>query len=121
MEMKLEVVSVPVSDIDRAKDFYSQKLGFHLDIDQKIPDGRRYIQLTPSGSACSISLGNTDMKPGSLNYLLLVVEDAQSAYETFSKKGVKISKPEMQPWGSIHCDLTDPDGNKWTLQQEPSL
>ncbi len=119
MDMKLEVVSVPVSDVDRAKDFYTAKLGFHADIDRTIPDGRRFVQLTPPGSACSIAIGKgiTDMAPGSMGMLLLVVPDIQTAWEDLTGKGVELTRPAQQPWGAIHADFADPDGNRWTLQQ----
>jgi catechol 2,3-dioxygenase-like lactoylglutathione lyase family enzyme len=119
MEMKLELIFVPVSDVDRAKAFYTEKLGFHADIDRTIPDGRRFVQLTPPGSGCSIAIGKgiTDMEPGSLHSLLLVVPDIVAACETFAAKGVQVTEPERQPWGAIHADLTDLDGNRWTLQQ----
>ncbi len=119
MDMKLELVAVPVSDVDRAKDFYTAKLGFHADVDRTIPDGRRFCQLTPPGSACSIAIGKglTDMAPGSLNMLLLVVGDIQRAWEDLTGKGVEVSRPEQQPWGAIHADFADPDGNRWTLQE----
>ncbi len=119
MEMKLELVSVPVSDVDRAKEFYTEKMGFHADMDATIEDGRRFIQLTPPGSACSITIGQgiTDMKPGSIDAILLVVKDAQAAYEQLKAKGVHIEKPAMMPWGVLHAELHDPDGNHWTLQQ----
>jgi catechol 2,3-dioxygenase-like lactoylglutathione lyase family enzyme len=119
MEMRLELVSVPVSDVDRAKDFYTQKLGFHEDMDATIPDGRRFVQLTPSGSACSITIGEgiTKMKSGSMDALLLVVQDIEAAYKILKDKGIEITKPEMMPWGVLHAELHDPDGNHWTLQQ----
>lgn len=119
MEMKLELVSVPVSDVDRAKAFYTEKLGFHADVDQTIPDGRRFVQLTPPGSGCSIAIGKgiTDMAPGSLHSLLLVVPDIGTTCEALAGKGVQVTEPELQPWGAIHADLADPDGNRWTLQQ----
>lgn len=119
MEMKLELVSVPVSDVDSAKAFYTEKLGFHADIDRTIPDGRRFVQLTPPGSGCSIAIGEgiTDMAPGSLHSLLLVVPDIGAAFEALVGKGVQVAEPRLQPWGAIHADLADPDGNRWTLQQ----
>jgi catechol 2,3-dioxygenase-like lactoylglutathione lyase family enzyme len=120
MQMKLELVSVPVSDVDRAKDFYTTRLGFHADIDQTISDGRRFCQLTPPGSACSIAIGKgiTDMAPGSMKaLLLLVVSDIQRAWEDLTGKGVEVTRPQKQPWGAIHAEFADPDGNRWTLQQ----
>ncbi len=119
MDMKLELVSVPVSDVDRAKEFYTAKLGFHADVDRTIPDGRRFCQLTPPGSACSIAIGKglTDKAPGSLGMLLLVVSDIQGAWKDLTGKGVEVSRPAQQPWGAIHAEFADPDGNRWTLQQ----
>lgn len=119
MDMKLELVMVPVSDADRAKAFYAEKIGFHLDVDRTLPDGRRFIQLTPPGSACSIAIGKgvTDMAPGSMRSLLLVVPDIQATWSSLAGKGVEITEPELQPWGAVHADFSDPDGNRWTLQQ----
>jgi catechol 2,3-dioxygenase-like lactoylglutathione lyase family enzyme len=120
MEMKLEVVPIGVSDVDRAKAFYADKLGFHADVDMPFDD-KRYVQLTPPGSACSISLGVgiTETKPGEIDGLLLVVKDIQAVYDKLSSQGVDISKPKMEGWGSTHSYLSDPDGNNWTLQQKP--
>ncbi len=119
MDMKLELVMVPVSDVDRAKAFYAEKIGFHLDVDRTLPDGRRFIQLTPPGSGCSIAIGKgvTDMAPGSMHSLLLVVPDIQATWSSLGGKGVEITRPEVQPWGAVHADFSDPDGNRWTLQQ----
>lgn len=118
MDMKLELVPVPVSDVDRAKAFYTDKFGFHADIDQRLGE-QRFIQLTPPGSACSITIGTgiTNQKPGSIDGLLLVVEDIDVAHEELTRRGVEVSKPEKMPWGSLHSYLKDPDGNVWTLQQ----
>jgi catechol 2,3-dioxygenase-like lactoylglutathione lyase family enzyme len=122
MEMKLEVVPIGVSDVDRAKIFYTDKLGFHADVDQPLGD-KRYVQLTPPGSACSISfgIGITKTKPGAIDGLLLVVEDIKAIYEEMSGRGVEMSEPKMEAWGSTHSYLSDPDGNSWTIQQKPSL
>jgi catechol 2,3-dioxygenase-like lactoylglutathione lyase family enzyme len=121
MEMKLEVVPIGVSDVDRAKAFYVDKFGFHADVDMPLGD-KRYVQLTPPGSACSISLGVgiTKTKPGEIDGLLLVVEDIQAVYKELSGRGVELSKPKLEPWGATHSYLSDPDGNNWTLQQKPS-
>jgi predicted enzyme related to lactoylglutathione lyase len=109
-----------VSDVNRAKAFYVDKLGFHADVDMPLGD-KRYVQLTPPGSACSISLGVgiTETKPGEIDGLLLVVKDIQAVYDKLSSQGVDISKPKMEGWGSTHSYLSDPDGNNWTLQQKP--
>lgn len=121
MEMKLEVVPIGVSDVNRAKSFYADKLGFHTDVDQPLGD-KRYVQLTPPGSACSISLGIgiTKTKPGTIDGLLLVVNDIQAVYKEMSHRGVKMSEPKTEAWGSTHSYLSDPDGNSWTIQQKPS-
>jgi catechol 2,3-dioxygenase-like lactoylglutathione lyase family enzyme len=121
MEMKLEVVAVPVSDVDRAIDFYANKLGFHLDGDWKMDGGTRYVQVTPVGSACSIVFGNniTKSQPGSLEFILLVVEDIHKVHDELVKKDVKVTDVEKMPWGSWHIYLSDPDGNKLTIQQKP--
>lgn len=120
MEMKLEVVPIGVTDVDRAKSFYEEKFGFTLDVDQPMGD-KRYIQLTPVGSTCSISLGVgiTKTKPGDIDGLLLVVDDIQAVYNQLDSNGVEVSAPKEEPWGSIHCYLSDPDGNSWTIQQKP--
>jgi uncharacterized glyoxalase superfamily protein PhnB len=120
MEMKLEVVPIGVADVDRAKAFYRDKFGFNADIDQPLGD-KRYVQLTPPGSACSISLGIgiTETKPGEIDGLLLVVKDIQAVYKELSSRGIDISEPKAEPWGAIHSYLSDPDGNRWTIQQKP--
>jgi len=119
VEMKLEVVPIGVTDVDRAKDFYVEKLGFHLDIDQPLGD-KRYIQLTPLGSACSVSLGVgiTKTKPGDIDGLLLAVSDIQAVYTELQSRGVAVSEPKTEAWGATHSYLTDPDGNAWTIQQK---
>ncbi len=122
MKMLLEVVSVPVSDVEKAKEFYADKVGFHLDGDWNIGD-KRYIQLTPVGSACSIAIGIgiTQAKPGSIDSLLLVVEDIHAAHDELTKNGVVVSDVQKMDWGAWHAYFSDPDGNKWQLQQKPSL
>jgi len=120
MDMKLEVVPIGVSDIDQARDFYVDKLGFHADIDQPLGD-KRFIQLTPPGSACSIAFGEgvTTTKPGDLDGLMLVVTDIQAVYKELSERGVDLTEPKAEPWGATHSYFSDPDGNKWTIQQKP--
>jgi catechol 2,3-dioxygenase-like lactoylglutathione lyase family enzyme len=121
MDMKLELIALPVSDIERALDFYTNQVGFHLDHDHKVNDQLRFIQLTPPGSACSITFGNgiaTDMEPGSIKGLQMVVTDAQAAYDELTARGVEATKPETMPWG-VFVYFSDPDGNKWALQQLP--
>jgi predicted enzyme related to lactoylglutathione lyase len=121
MNMKLELIALPVSDVDKALDFYQGKAGFHLDHDQRVNDQLRFIQLTPPGSACSITIGNgiaTDMRPGTVKGLQMVVDDAQAAYDELKDRGVEVTEPESMPWG-IFVYFSDPDGNKWALQQLP--
>jgi len=119
MKMKLEVVTVPVKDVDSAKAFYTEKLGFHADHDFKINENLRFVQLTPPGSACSIviGVGLTKMKPGSLDSLLLVVEDIQKVHDELVKKGVAVTDVKKEFWGAYHIYFSDPDGNKWQIQQ----
>jgi catechol 2,3-dioxygenase-like lactoylglutathione lyase family enzyme len=117
MEMKLELIIVPVSNVDRAKDFYT-KIGFNADHDFQVNENLRFVQLTPPGSACSIAIGEglTTMKPGSVEGLQAVVKDATALYEELTEKGVEATKPETMPWGTF-VYFTDPDGNKWALQE----
>jgi catechol 2,3-dioxygenase-like lactoylglutathione lyase family enzyme len=120
MEMKLELVTVPVTDVDRAILFYTEKIGFNLDYDHKVKEDLRFVQLTPNGSACSIALGVglTDMAPGSQKGLQMVIKDAKAAHELLKKNGVDASDVQVFPWGSF-VFFQDPDGNKWALQQIP--
>src|SRR5437016_13178846 len=121
MQMKLELVAVPVSDVDRAKAFYTEKIGFNADHDHKVRDDLRFVQLTPPGSACSIviGVGITTMQPGSLEGLLMVVPDVKAVREELVKRGADISEIDVQDWGSF-AYFRDPDGNSWSLQQIPS-
>jgi catechol 2,3-dioxygenase-like lactoylglutathione lyase family enzyme len=121
MQMKLELVAVPVSDVDRAKAFYTEKIGFHADHDHQVREDLRFVQLTPPGSACSIviGVGITTMQPGSLEGLLMVVSDVKAVREDLVKRGIDISEIDVQPWGSF-AYFRDPDGNRWSLQQIPS-
>jgi predicted enzyme related to lactoylglutathione lyase len=121
MDMKLEVVPIGVSDVDRAKAFYADQFGFTADVDQPMGD-KRYVQFTPPGSSCSISfgVGITKTKPGEVDGLLLVVQDIQAVYDALSSRGASITEPKTEPWGAIHCYLSDPDGNNWTIQQKPT-
>ncbi|HRE09942.1 MAG TPA: glyoxalase superfamily protein [Ignavibacteria bacterium] len=120
MEMKLELVIVPVSDVDRAKSFYADKVGFNADHDHTIKPGLRFVQLTPPGSGCSIAVGEglTEMEPGSLKGLQMVVKDAEAARELLVTNGVNASEVEVFPWGSFTY-FSDPDGNTWSVQQLP--
>lgn len=121
LEMRLELVAVPVSNVDRAKAFYTEKLGFHADVDQRVHAKLRFVQLTPPGSACSIAIGEgiTGMPPGSLQGLQMVVPDIHAVHAELSKRGVGVSDADVQPWGSF-VYFSDPDGNRWSLQQLPS-
>jgi len=120
MDWKLELVFVPVTDVDRAKAFYVDQVGFHADHDQQVNDALRFVQLTPPGSACSIALGTgiTDMPPGSQRGLQIVVADVEAARQQLVGRGVKASDVDVQPWGSF-VTFSDPDGNTWSLQQLP--
>jgi predicted enzyme related to lactoylglutathione lyase len=118
MKMKLELVPVPVSDVDAAIDFYVNKVGFVLDHDHTVNDELRFVQLTPPGSACSIVIGTgiTEMKPGSQKNLQMVIEDTKAAYDELSAKGIEMTEVVEMPWG-IFTYFSDPDGNSWALQQ----
>src|SRR5438105_10807939 len=120
MDWKLELVNVPVSDVDRAKAFYIQKVGFHEDNDATVSDEIRFVQLTPPGSNCSISIGTglSDMRPGSVQGLQLVVEDIDAARGELVGRGVDVSEVQVFPWGSF-VFFSDPDGNAWAVQQLP--
>jgi predicted enzyme related to lactoylglutathione lyase len=120
MDWKLELVFVPVTDVDRAKAFYVDQVGFHADHDYQVNDELRFVQLTPPGSACSIAMGTgiTDMPPGSQRGLQVVVADAEAARQQIVGRGVKASDVDVQPWGSF-VTFSDPDGNRWSLQQLP--
>ena len=121
MDFKLELVGVPVSDVDRARDFYVNQAGFVLDMDQVVSDEIRFVQLTPPGSACSIAIGKgiSPMAPGSLQGLQMVVSDISAAREELVGRGLStVSEVDVQPWGSF-VYFTDPDGNGWAVQQLP--
>ena len=117
--MKLELVAVPVSDVDRAKRFYIEQVGFNGDHDFEIGGGVRFVQLTPPGSACSIVIGTgiTPSAPGSAQGLLLVVADIDASRAALAERGVGISEVRDEPWGARHAYFNDPDGNSWQLQQ----
>jgi predicted enzyme related to lactoylglutathione lyase len=118
MDWKLELVAVPVSDVDRAKAFYTDQAGFVLDHDHTVSDEIRFIQLTPRGSACSITIGKgiTKAAPGSVEGLQMVVDDADAARAELVDRGVEASDVHEMPWGRI-VYFSDPDGNGWALQQ----
>lgn len=119
MDWKLELVQLPVSDVDRAKAFYADKLGFNVDHDHQVSEEMRFVQLTPPGSACSIAIGTGIGEagaPGSVKGLQVVVADARAARKELVDRGVEVSEVEVFPWGTF-VFLTDPDGNGWALQQ----
>jgi predicted enzyme related to lactoylglutathione lyase len=115
MNWKIELIPVPVTDVDRAKDFY-QTVGFNADHDHQVQEGLRFVQLTPPGSACSIVVGEgvTDMTPGT-QQIQVVVADAEAARKQLVEAGVQASEVDVQPWGNF-VYFSDPDGNKWSLQ-----
>ena len=118
MDWKLELVAVPVTDVDRAKRFYTEQVGFNADHDHQVGDGLRFVQLTPSGSACSIALGTglTDAEPGSVSGLQMVVSDIEAARAQLVDGGVEVSEVQDFPWGRF-VFFADPDGNRWAVQQ----
>ena len=118
MDMKLELVTVPVSDVDRAKAFYVDQVGFNADHDHRVSDTLRFVQLTPPGSACSIVMGTgiTEMAPGSQKGLQVVVPDAAALRDELRARGVDASDVDEQPWGKF-VYFSDPDGNTWSAQQ----
>jgi catechol 2,3-dioxygenase-like lactoylglutathione lyase family enzyme len=119
MEMRLEVVMVPVTDIDRAKEFYLS-VGFNADHDHTVSDDVRFVQMTPPGSGCSIAFGRglTKMTPGSLDNLMMVVPDADGVRTHLLERGIEASDVDEQAWGRF-VYFADPDGNGWALQQLP--
>ena len=134
MDWKIEVVTVPVSDIDRARDFYAEKVGFDVDIDFEVSDDVRLVQLTPPGSACSIHLGKgtVDMEPGSIDGVFLVVRDVRAARAQLVERGVEVGElqvfdegayrpAEEEDLDNVGCVFfSDPDGNRWCVQQIPA-
>jgi catechol 2,3-dioxygenase-like lactoylglutathione lyase family enzyme len=120
MDFKLELVGVPVSDVDRAKAFYVDQVGFVLDHDHTVGDDIRFVQLTPPGSACSIAIGTglTELTPGALDNLQVVVSDIHQARAELAGRGVDVSEVDVLPWGSF-VSFSDPDGNRWAVQQLP--
>ena len=135
MDWKIEVVTIPVSDVDRARDFYVEKVGFEVDIDHRISDEVRLVQLTPPGSSCSLHLGRgtVDMEPGDLDGVFLVVRDVSAARADLLERGVEVSEFQVFDEGAYRpaCDgedldyvgcvfFSDPDGNRWCVQQIPA-
>jgi catechol 2,3-dioxygenase-like lactoylglutathione lyase family enzyme len=121
MDWKIELVTIPVTDVDRAKAFYVDKVGFNADHDHQVNEGLRFVQLTPPGSACSICLGTgiTDMEPGTQRGVQVVVDDADAAFASLTAAGVEASPVQDLEWGRF-VTFSDPDGNTWSLQQLPT-
>jgi catechol 2,3-dioxygenase-like lactoylglutathione lyase family enzyme len=117
MDFKLELVAVPVSDVDRAKRFYVEQAGFNPDHDHQVNEDLRFVQLTPPGSACSIAIGDgiTDAAPGSVKGLQLVVDDIEGARAELAGRGVEVGEIQRFPWGAF-VFFQDPDGNAWAVQ-----
>jgi catechol 2,3-dioxygenase-like lactoylglutathione lyase family enzyme len=120
VDWRLELVQVPVSDVDRAKVFYTEKAGFNADVDVTVGGGLRFVQLTPPGSPASIAIGSglTDMAPGTVQGLQMVVPDVDAARAELLARGVAVSEVQEYPWGSF-VFFRDPDGNGWAVQQLP--
>ena len=119
MDYRLELITVPVSDVDRAKAFYEQ-VGFHVDNDATVNEDLRFVQITPPGSACSIAIGEglSDAPPGSAPGLQVVVADARAAHKDLAGRGIDVSDVQEMPWGTF-VYFQDPDGNPWSVQQIP--
>ena len=119
VDFRIQLIPVPVSDVDRALAFYTENAGFTLDMDHVVQEGLRFVQLTPPGSACSIAIGEglTDKPPGSAA-IQVVVDDAEAAHAELAGRGVPVSDVQTFPWGSF-VFFTDPDGNAWSVQQLP--
>src|SRR5919198_5111643 len=118
MDFKLELVAIPVSDVDRAKEFYVEKAGFNADHDHTVSEDIRFVQLTPPGSACSIAIGKgvTDAEPGSVRGMQVVVTDIEAARDELAGRGVEVSDIQDFPWGRF-VFFSDPDGNAWSVQE----
>jgi predicted enzyme related to lactoylglutathione lyase len=121
MDWKIELVTIPVSDVDRAKTFYAEKAGFNADHDHRVSDEVRFVQLTPPGSACSIAIGTgiSQSEPGSVQGMQMVVSDIQAAREELLERGVDLAEIQEFDWGSF-VFFSDPDGNGWAVQQIPA-
>jgi predicted enzyme related to lactoylglutathione lyase len=120
MDWKIELVAIPVSDVDRAKRFYTEQVGFNADHDYPVSEGLRFVQLTPPGSACSIAIGEgiTEAAPGSMQGVQMVVADIHAAREELVSRGVEVGEVQEFPWGKF-VFFSDPDGNRWSVQQLP--
>jgi predicted enzyme related to lactoylglutathione lyase len=120
MDWKLELVAIPVTDVDRAKAFYVEQAGFNADHDHQVSDELRFVQLTPPGSACSITIGKgiTDAAPGSVRGMQMMVPDIEAAHAELTERGMDVGEIQDLPWGSF-IYFSDPDGNGWAVQQSP--
>jgi catechol 2,3-dioxygenase-like lactoylglutathione lyase family enzyme len=121
MDWKLELVILPVSDVDRAKAFYVDQIGFVADFDHTVSEEIRFVQLTPPGSACSIAFGKglTEAPPGTVKGMQVVIDDAKAAHDELVERGVEVSDVQVLDWGTF-VFFSDPDGNAWALQQLPA-
>src|ERR1700737_2142264 len=121
MDWKIELVILPVSDVDRAKAFYTEKVGFNADHDHRVSDTLRFVQLTPPGSACSITIGEgiSEAAPGSVRGMQMVVSDVNAARSELAGRGVDVSEVQEFPWG-LFVYFADPDGNQWAVQEIPN-
>ena len=121
MDFKIELIAIPVTDVDRAKAFYTEKAGFNADHDYPVREGLRFVQLTPPGSACSIAIGEgiTEAAPGSVQGVQMVVSDINAARAELEHRGVEVSEVQDFPWGRF-VSFSDPDGNRWSVQEIPS-
>jgi catechol 2,3-dioxygenase-like lactoylglutathione lyase family enzyme len=121
MDFKIELIAIPVTDVDRAKAFYTEKAGFNADHDYPVGEGLRFVQLTPPGSACSIAIGEgiTEAAPGSVQGVQMVVSDINAARAELVDRGVEVSEVQEFPWGKF-VFFSDPDGNRWSVQEIPS-
>jgi len=119
--LSLELVTVPVADVERAKAFYVERLGFHADMDVRTRDNRRFVRLTPPGSVCCIAIGEgwIESEPGSMQGTQLVVEDIDEVHAFLRASGVEVSDVQDFPWGRF-CFFSDPDGNGWSVQEPPA-
>jgi catechol 2,3-dioxygenase-like lactoylglutathione lyase family enzyme len=121
MDWKIELIILPVTDVDRARDFYANQVGFHLDHVHVVSEDLRFVQLTPPGSGCSIAIGKglTDAEPGSVQGLQIVVDDIEAARTQLLENGVEVGPVDVQPWGHF-LYFADPDGNRWNIQYIPN-
>jgi predicted enzyme related to lactoylglutathione lyase len=120
MDWKIELIGIPVSDVDRAKAFYTEQVGFNADHDHRVNEELRFVQLTPPGSACSITIGTgvVDTPPGSVQGMQMVVADIETAHRELGERGVDVSEIQDFPWGRF-VFFQDPDGNGWAVQELP--